>query len=358
MAINRRTLRLLRELSTTIGEEVDESTRRIVEAWVLAWDELSPVWRQAAADVVAQAVADGQWPAPWRMARMASLTSATMASGQALTALATFTGVTVAASTGSVVATTAAAEPALIASQLPPALATAAAAGYAANILPSALDLIVARTAEQVTALTRPLSDEATESVRRSLVLGIAVGDNPATVARDMVNRVEDAINGGLTRALTIARTEQLDAYRETSRYAHTANADVLQGWTWHCVCDPRSCPACWGMHGQLFAVDTPGPLGHQNCRCARLPKVKSWRELGFTDIEPDDEAPTGEALFAALSDVDQLAVMGRSRLAMLRSDDITWSDLAVRRDNRGWRPSYIPRPVRALRRIAGTRTP
>jgi hypothetical protein len=353
VAIRRDTLRRLRQLMATVGGEADATTRALTRAWLRAWDELTPAWREAVAELVAKAAADGQWPAPWQLARAERLGAAVVATSNALDTLAVDAGVTIGAGTATIVGATATAEPILIASQLPAAMAAAAAAGYAAKLHPSALDIIVQRAGRQVTALTRPLSGQATEAMRRSLIHGIAVGDNPTVAARDMVRRVEGAFTGGLTRALTISRTEQLDAYRETSRYAHSANRDVLSGWLWSCACDRRSCPGCWGMHGTTHPLEEPGPLGHQNCRCARLPKTKSWRELGIDLEEPADLLVDARARFDALPEADQVAIMGPARLAMLRSGQVGWSDLATRRDNPGWRPSYVPTPVRDLRQAA-----
>ncbi|MBM0235955.1 hypothetical protein JNW88_00435 [Micromonospora sp. ATA32] len=266
MAITRETLRQLRQLATTVGGHADDTTRQLTAAWVRAWDELAPAWQQAIADLIAKAAADGHWPPPWQLARMERLAAAVVATSTALDGLAAQSGITMAAGTGPIVAATATAEPLLIASQLPASLAAAAAGEYAAKLTPTALDVIVRRTGEQITARTRPLSAAATEAMRRSLIRGVAVGDNPNAVARDMVRRVEGDFSGGLGRAIVVARTEMLDAYREVSRYAHSANADVLDGWTWHSALDRRSCPACWSMHGREFPIETPGPLGHQQC--------------------------------------------------------------------------------------------
>lgn len=353
MAISRATLRQLRALATTVGGHADNTTRRLTAAWVRAWDELTPAWQAAIADLIAKAAADGQWPAPWQLARMERLAAAVVATSQALEDLARQTNLTIAAGTEAIVGATAAAEPPMIASQLPAAMTTAAAAGYAARITPTALDIIVRRAGEQVTALTRPLSAEATEAMRRALIRGVAIGDNPNAVARDMVRRVEGAFTGGLGRATVIARTEQLDAYRATSRYAHSANSDVLAGWTWHSSLDRRTCSSCWAMHGTVHPVEQAGPWDHQQGRCTRLPKLKSWSELGINLREPADLTPNARARFDALPEQRQLEILGPARLALLRAGDIEWTDLATRRDTPGWRPSYVPTSLRDLQHIA-----
>lgn len=357
MAISRETLRRLRELAATVGGEVDDTVRALTAAWLRAWDELDPAWRRALNDILTVVARTGQWPPVWQLYRIASVAAAAQHTEMTLTALAAEAGITTSAGASTVVAATAAAEPLLIASQLPADAAANAAAVYAARVLPSALDLIVQRTTEQITAQTRPLGRAADEAVRRALIRGIAVGDNPNVVARDMLARVQGAFNGGLTRAIVISRSEMLDAYRETSRYTHEANADVLAGWIWMAtLTDTRGCPACWAMHKTEHDITEPGPLDHPQGRCARLPKVRPWRELGFVVEEPPDLIPDARERFDALPEADQVKLLGRGRLALLRSGGISWNDLAIRRTTTGWRDSYVPTPLHVLRRRANRR--
>lgn len=357
MAISRRTLRLLRELSTTVGNEADTATRTLTRAWLRAWDDLAEAWRDAVAELVSAAVQGGGWPTPWRIARLDRVGSAVLRTEAALTVLAAEAGLTIGSGAQAVVVTTATAEPTLIASQLPAGAAAEAAAGYAAKVLPTPLDVIVRRTTEQITALTRPISDDATEAVKRSLVRGVALGDNPNATGRDMLARVQGAFDGGLDRAVVIARTEILDAHRATAAYTHQANADVLDGWVWLSTLDPkRTCASCWSMHGRIFPLETPGPADHVAGRCARMPKVKPWRELGFDLDEPADTIPDAQARFDALPTADQRRILGPGRHAMYRSGRIAWADLARRRTNNGWRPSYEPATLRDLRRKADLR--
>lgn len=318
-----------------------------------AWDELAPLVRAAVDDLVAEAVRTGAWPQPWQLARIERLQRALGSTEDALATLATRTGVEVSDAAGTVVRATGEHEPRLIASQLPAAEQAAATTRFAARILPTALDGIVSRSQAQIAAATRPLSTQALTAVRRELVRGIAVGDNPRTMARQMVARTEGEFNGGLARAMNIARTETLDAYRTASRYAHAANGDVVAGWVWLATLDRRTCPSCWSMHGSVHPVDEPGPLDHQQGRCARVPKTKSWRDLGINLDEPPDLIPDAQAKFWAMPEADQLQVMGSRRLEVLRSGQASWSDLSTRRESVDWRASYTPTPVRDLARSA-----
>jgi hypothetical protein len=222
------------------------------------------------------------------------------------------------------------------------------------------IDAIVRRTAEQINARHWPLADEATERMKRELVRGVVVGDNPRDAAARMVRNLEGEFNGGLARALNLARTEIIAAHREAAQIGQERHEDVLDGWVWMCELNAsrgRTCPACLALHGTVHPLSEPGPKGHQQCRCSRAPKTKSWADLGFDDIdEPDDLVPDGRALFDSLPEAEQVEIMGRRRLALLRSGDITWEDLPELRTTSGWRDSWGTRSIRDLERIARQR--
>lgn len=360
MAVTSRTLQLLTAMRRAVGVQADDAVRALAEQWVKAWQRIAPTWDQAVDVLVAWAVEHGRWPTPVEIAQNPQVQEATEVTAAELDGLAVLTTATVTAAALAAITATADGEPAVMASQLPAAYRQDAQQRFTARILPSALDVIRARVRQAIVAQTRPLSADASAAVRRELVRGVRVGANPRESARRMVAAVQGAFEGGLTRASNIARTETLDSYRVASRYAHDANADVLDGWVWLATVTgksaARTCPSCWAMHGRLFPLDQAGPLDHQQGRCARLPKVKPWSAIGIDLTEPGDLIPDRQAAFDALTDDQQAAVMGAARLALLRSGAVGWEDLAVRRDNPAWRSSYVPRPVRDLQRIADQR--
>jgi SPP1 gp7 family putative phage head morphogenesis protein len=285
------------------------------------------------------------------MARMDRLAAALTAAEQALAQLSRRAGVAVSDAAGTAIRATADHEPRLIASQLPAAQEGEAAARFAARILPSALDSMVARSQSLIVSQARAVPGPVLDQVKRSLVAGVATGSGPRATAREIVARTEGALQGGLSRALVIARTETLDAYRTASRYSQTANADVLDGWVWLCNLGPRTCPACLAKNGTEYPVTDPGPLGHPNCRCSRMPKTKSWADLGIHGVpETAPAIPDARAWFDRLPLDQQTAIMGPARLGLLRSGAIGWDDIPVRREAADWRPSYQVRPLRDLR--------
>jgi SPP1 gp7 family putative phage head morphogenesis protein len=386
VAVTRSTLALTRRLRADIGTEADTADRHLTTQWVKAWDRLAPAWERAATQLAALAVKDGRWPTVHQIARNETAMNALEASSKALTTLAADTDKTASAGAARVVEVDAELEPRIIGSQAPETkqealtarvraaaeaedvtdggmvpppdetsiLGPAIIAGIVAGRFePSALAAIIARAAGQIHADTLPLSDEAVAAMRAALIEGIIVGDNPIPVARDMVGRVEGAFNGGLTRALTISRTEMLDAYRTASAYIHRANADLVPAWQWYARLDSRTCPACWSRHGRTYPTSEPGPDDHPRGRCTRLPKLATWAELGITVPEPPSVLPDGEKSFNKLSRADQLQVFGPGRLELYRSGAVTWDQLATWRDTPQWRRSNQPTSVRDLRALA-----
>lgn len=110
-----------------------------------------------------------------------------------------------------------------------------------------------------------------------------------------------------------------------------------------------HNCPSCWSHHGDIHPVDEPGPLDHQQGRCARSPVTKSWRELGFAIPEPASVLADAQATFKALPRDDQIAILGAQRLDLLDKGKIGWADLSQRRTTDGWRDSYAPTPIKDL---------
>lgn len=343
------TVRLAGELRATIGVTVDTETRKLVAAWARAWDEIAAEWDAALLDL-ASVDPDEGWPRRRTIARATRARQAMTATVDQMQRLAAAAEVNIVSAAGDVVDIEKLYQPRLVASQLPKTAGTTASLAVRFDRVDAdALAQIVARSTEQITAAARPLSAEASEAVRRSVIRGVAAGESPRVTAAAMVRRVEAAFNGGLTRALTIARTEILDASRAAAAIQQQANADVLTGWVWTADLSSRTCPSCIAQHGSVHPLTDPGPLDHQQGRCARTPVTKSWRQLGFDIDEPPSAVPDAREWFASQPADTQLAIMGPSRLEALQSGGVGWDDLSARRTTDGWRDSYGVTPVRDL---------
>lgn len=102
---------------------------------------------------------------------------------------------------------------------------------------------------------------DARQAAEAALIEGVVLGENPRKVAR----RLRASLAGQLSRAQTVARTEMMRAWRESTRRNYQANGNIVKAWVWHSATDSRSCPACWAMHGTEFPLHERLD-GHPNC--------------------------------------------------------------------------------------------
>lgn len=349
MSINEESLRLLTELRVTVDQVVDAETKALIRSWARAWDQISAEWEATAADL-AQLQADGQPISPALVRRHERARRAALAAHDQLIALVNRSAARMATATGEVVDLTRIIDARLTATQLPAtAGSNATVTARFTRVSDLALAAIVERTTEQITSRAWPLADDATESMLRELTRATARGLSPREAGRRMVRGVEGRFNGGLTRAVTIARTELLDASRTAAAQNQAGNADVLAGWMWLAHLDSSTCPACVAMHGTLHQLEEPGPIGHQNCRCDRMPVTKSWQELGFSGMmEPSSTVTSGEDWFWSQPESVQTKIMGATRMQAL-NDGVPFAELVSRRSTPGWRDSLVPTPAGEL---------
>jgi len=184
------------------------------------------------------------------------------------------------------------------------------------------------------------ISNEGAQAAEDALVQGMLLGQNPRQVAREM----RKVLGTTLSRALTIARTETLRAHRETTRASYQANNDIVKGWIWHAaINNPRTCAACWAMHGTVHRVDEILD-DHPNSRCGMVPISKSWAEIGkqygidLSDIpDTNPEIEPGISLFEKLSPEQQIKILGPAKYAAWKDGKFTLSDLVGRRRSREW---------------------
>jgi SPP1 gp7 family putative phage head morphogenesis protein len=181
--------------------------------------------------------------------------------------------------------------------------------------------------------------------LEQALLAGVAAGLSPREIARS----AQDGVNLGLNRALLIARTEVLRAHREATRTTYQANADVVAGWVWHANLDRRTCPACWAMHGSFHGLDERLD-GHPGCRCAMVPRTRSWAELGFLGIpETRPEVEVGSEVFARQPEEAKREVLGRAGYLAFRRGEVKLADFVARRENPEWGSMRYARSLKAI---------
>jgi hypothetical protein len=225
MAVTDRTIREVLALRAALDKTVDSTTAALTQAWGRAWQEIVAEY-QAAADEIVDMIDQGEYPTRRQILRSQRAANAVKAAVEAVQDLSRTASVQIIGNLDGIIATAERWQRSIAATQLPYQYGI-----EWARVDHRAIEAIVRRTTGRIEAATRPLPRLTLERMKAALVRGVAVGDNPNVVARQIVSRCEGEFRGGLYRARTIARTELLDASRRASDQSRKANQQVLAGW-------------------------------------------------------------------------------------------------------------------------------
>ena len=333
MTLSRRVLEIEAAMQTILDTILDHHTTTLTAAWATSWASVAGELEAALLELAE----DGDVPG-WRIEKSRRAQQGLAAAGRALEDLAELTGVTISDDAARAIGLGIDGEIAMIGTQLPP--------GHSGvvRVDDAQISAMLGRTTQQITAVSWPISAETDLAIRAELARGMIVGDNPREAARRMMQATEGRFTGGLTRALNISRTEMLDAMRTAQHAADQVNAGALAGWTWGAHLDSRTCISCISMHGTEWPLEEPGPIDHHSGRCARLPRTKSWAELGFTGIpEPDLGMVDAGAWFDGLTEEEQRAMLGARGFNAWRAGEFPVDQWSARTGNAGWRDSFVP---------------
>ena len=185
----------------------------------------------------------------------------------------------------------------------------------------------------------RALLDEAAaagpDAMAQELVNGIALGRNPLEVAR---RAIRQGLGQSFTRMATIARTEQLRVYRETTLQSYRAS-NVVMGYRRLSARDSRTCIACLFADGRYYELGESFDQ-HPNCRCTLLPVLRNV---------PATQYETGQQWFRRQSERTQRSMMGRGRYEAWRAGVVSLDDLVSRDWSDVWGGSLRPTRVSDL---------
>jgi len=131
---------------------------------------------------------------------------------------------------------------------------------------------------------------------RRELNTGLMAGETAEQILRRVrgtsAARFTDGVLGRARHWTALeTRTAAAAVAAGARRGAHRANRRVIRMERWTAVLDSRTCPICAALDGQTFKLtEGPQPPMHHQCRCERLPGLKSARQLGRRKAEPGVE--------------------------------------------------------------------
>ncbi len=182
---------------------------------------------------------------------------------------------------------------------------------------------------------------EARAAADEALTTALVRGSSPRLAAQAL----EAAVQGlGRNRALRLARSSMLDAYRDSTLAAYRQN-DVITAYKRIAAHGPRTCLACLALDGKIY------PLGqdfsrHASCRCALVPVTKSWSDLGYPGIPEPAQPETGAAWFARQPKTTQRAMLG-SAFPYYERGQVTLNDFVEEINHPRWGANVRQRPLR-----------
>ena len=175
---------------------------------------------------------------------------------------------------------------------------------------------------------------EAVNGMMDALVRGLAFGTHPTDVGKQMA----EAFGVGLNKALTIARTETLRAYRMGS-FEQYRDSGVVSGYKRLASHNSRTCIGCLMADGMMIESLDGEFDEHPNGRCTAVPVVigvpaVTWRN--------------GMQWFVAQPEATQREMLGAQRFEAWKSG-VDLSEMSKLVQDPTWGGSYVPTPVSEL---------
>lgn len=180
----------------------------------------------------------------------------------------------------------------------------------------------------------RALYPESVQGLTDALVEGVTLGWNPRRTANSMMDGLAD----GLNKALVIARTEQMRAYRMASVAQYRASGVVSKFKRLSAKTD-RTCLACLMEDGQVLELEEE-LYDHPNGLCAAVPWVTGM---------PEPEWETGKEWFEGLDADRQREMMGDAKYEAWQEGKFTLDQLVKTTDNPTWGKSLQPASLAEL---------
>lgn len=174
----------------------------------------------------------------------------------------------------------------------------------------------------------------AVDNMTNILIQNVALGIPPMETAKAMMVGIE----GALTHALTVARTEQLRVYREASRQQYESSGAV-RGYKRFASKSGNTCALCIALDGEIYPTDELMSV-HPNDRCIMIPLVRG---------ASDPTWESGEAWLKRQDPEMQQHILGPGALERWNKGDIELIDLVNKTEHPIWGPSLQRVPLKDL---------
>lgn len=207
----------------------------------------------------------------------------------------------------------------------------------------------------------KDLSDQRARMVRQAIAQGFVENRTTQQIIRDIMGTKAKGYADGLMEKSrrdieAITRTALSHTAGVAQQQVIDANADLIKAVLWSATLDIRTSPICRPRDGKTYAAKAPHkPIGHAFpwlggpgaahwcCRSARVPVLKSWKEMGldFGDIPEGTRSSMDGQVPEATSYADWLKkqsaarqddVLGPTRAKLLRDGGLSVEDMYSQR--------------------------
>lgn len=185
--------------------------------------------------------------------------------------------------------------------------------------------------------LFRTVWPESAEEIENLMKQALLKGLGPRLTAQ----LLRDNFFVPLNRALNIARTEQLRAYRSASLFGYKTSG-IVSGYKRLATHDDRVCPGCLFKEGE-FVQSLDSFDEHPQGRCAMVPVVKGVRPPNWQG---------NEEWFGTLEPENQALILGPGRYDLWKSGRISLADIPMKVRDPVWGDSWVPKPLYKLAKI------
>jgi len=200
----------------------------------------------------------------------------------------------------------------------------------------SAIELLVGNAGKggPVYTLLQDIYPNAVDRMTGILINNVAMGIGPIQTAKQMMA----GMAGGLSHALTTARTEQMRVYREASRQQYEETG-VVQTYMRFASKSGNTCALCIALDGEIYKTSELMSV-HPCDRCVQIPvvdgvKPPQW-EKGSDWLRRQDESM-------------QMHILGPGALEKWQKGDIELMDLVKKTEHPVWGPSLQRVPLKDL---------
>jgi len=200
----------------------------------------------------------------------------------------------------------------------------------------SAIQLMIGNTGKggPVYTLLQENYPTAVERMTNILINNVAMGMSPMVTAKQMMA----GMAGGLSHALTVARTEQMRVYREASRQQYELSGAV-QEYMRFASKSGNTCALCLALDGEIYKSSELMSV-HPNDRCVMIPVVNG--------VKPP-QWESGEDWLKRQDEATQKHILGPGAQEMWKNGDIELMDLVKKVEHPTWGPSLQRVPLKDL---------